>query len=76
MGTALDAIERHLGGSPFIAGAGFSLADIHWMPYFEYLTQIGEGGAVAGRKNLAAWWERVSSRPTWRGVARTGQQPY
>ena len=28
------------------------------------------------RKHLAAWWERVSNRPTWRRVARTGPQPY
>ena len=76
MGTALDAIDRHLASTSYVAGATFSLADIHWMPYLEYFTQIGEGGAVAGRKNLAAWWERVSGRPTWRKVARTGAQPY
>ena len=76
MVTALDAIDRHLAGSSYIAGASFSLADIHWMPYLEYFTQIGEGGAVAVRKHLAAWWERVSGRPTWRKVARTGAQPY
>jgi glutathione S-transferase len=76
MGTALDAIDRHLASTSYVAGATFSLADIHWMPYLEYFTQIGEGGAVAGRRNLAAWWERVSGRPTWRKVARTGAQPY
>jgi glutathione S-transferase len=76
VGTALDALDRWLGSNSYVAGATFSLADIHWMPYLEYFTQIGEGEAVAKRKHLAAWWERVSSRPTWQRVARTGPQPY
>ena len=37
---------------------------------------MGEGRAIADRANLAAWWERVSSRPSWRQVARSGPQPY
>jgi glutathione S-transferase len=76
IGTALDVVERRLAVAPYLAGGTFSLADIHWMPYFEYLTQIGEGGVVARRPHLAAWWERVSNRPAWRRVARTGPQPY
>ena len=76
MSTALDAVDHCLASDSYLAGGTFSLADIHWMPYLEYFTQIGEGEAVAKRKHLAAWWERVSNRPTWRRVARTGPQPY
>jgi glutathione S-transferase len=73
---ALDAADRWLASNTYFAGSGFSLADIHWMPYVEYLLQIGEGEPVTTRKNLSAWWERVSGRESWRRVARSGPQPY
>ena len=76
MQTALDQAELALAESPYLAGSTFSLADIHWMPYIEYLTRIGEGEPVLRRKNLAAWWQRVSNREAWQRVARTGPQPY
>jgi glutathione S-transferase len=73
---ALDAAERRLAESPYFAGEEFSLADVHWMPYIEYLVQIGEGEPVLQREHLAAWWDRVSGRGTWQRVARSGPQPY
>lgn len=76
MQLALDTADRWLEANPYLAGACFSLADIHWMPYFEYLVQTGEDRHVTRRKHLAAWWERVSRRSAWLRVARTGPQPY
>lgn len=76
LGTALDAADRQLGTTAYLAGAGFSLADIHFMPYLEYLEKIGEGALIERRSNLGAWWQRVSRRPAWQEVARTGPQPY
>jgi glutathione S-transferase len=76
MQVALDVVDRALASNDYLAGTAFSLADIHWMPYLEYLAQIGEGEAIERRKNLAAWWKRTSSRPAWVKVARTGPQPY
>ncbi len=73
---ALDAIDAALAVTTYLAGESFTLADIHWMPYLEYLSQIGEGAPIERRRHLAAWWERVSNRPTWRKVARSGPQPY
>ena len=73
---ALDAADRRLASTPYLAGDSFSLADIHWMPYLEYLLQLGEGEPVTRRKNLSAWWERVSGRETWQRVARSGPQAY
>jgi glutathione S-transferase len=74
--TALEVFERWLADHPYFAGNAFSLADIHYMPYFEYLSQIGEGNLIDEKKNVARWWSRVSSRPTWQKVARSGPQPY
>jgi glutathione S-transferase len=76
MQRALDAANDRLASSPHLAGSGFSLADIHWMPYLEYLIQVGEGSSVMDRVHLRAWWTRVSERGAWRKVARTGPQPY
>lgn len=73
---ALDTIDRALGEQPFLAGDTFSLADIHWMPYVEYLTRIGEGQPIESRANLRRWWAQASERPSWQRVARTGPQPY
>jgi glutathione S-transferase len=73
---ALDTLDSSLATSPFIAGDAFSLADVHWMPYLEYMQQIGESALIEQRPNLRAWWLRVSARPSWHRVARTGPQPY
>lgn len=73
---ALDVADEWLADEEYLAGATFSLADIHWMPYLEYLTKIGEGDPIARRKNVDAWWNRIASRKSWQAVARKGPQPY
>jgi glutathione S-transferase len=76
MQPALDAADRSLASRPYLAGESFSLADIHWMPYVEYCVQADAADLVTARKQLAGWWQRVSSRSTWQLVARKGPQPY
>jgi glutathione S-transferase len=74
--AALDAADARLRESEYFAGRALSLADIHWMPYFEYLEHLGEEDALTNRKHLGAWWKKVSGRATWQKVARSGPQPY
>jgi len=62
---ALDVAEKRLVKQPYFAGSTFSLADITWMPYIEYLFPSGLGELVNDRVALKAWWERVSARPSW-----------
>jgi glutathione S-transferase len=76
MQPVLDTVDRRLASSPYLAGGSLSLADIHWMPYVDYLIHVGEGDNIARRTSLSAWWKRISSRDTWGRVARTGPQPY
>jgi glutathione S-transferase len=71
----LDVVDRWLGEHAYLAGDTFSLADLHWMPYLEYLARIGEGDHVARRPNLDRWWRRVGARAAWEKVARSGPQP-
>jgi glutathione S-transferase len=76
MQAALDAFERALQASPYLAGQAFSLADIHIAPYVDYLVQTGQGEPITRRPGLRDWWDRVSARTTWQRVARSGPQPY
>jgi glutathione S-transferase len=76
MEIVLDLVERRLTESPFLAGDDLSLADIHVMPYVEYLMRIGASELVTSRRCFTDWWERTSSRPSWQRVGRSGPQPY
>jgi glutathione S-transferase len=64
----LDLASEALQGGYF-APSGFSLADICWMPYVTYLFAAGAGSLITDRPAVAAWWERVSSRPSWKKVS-------
>lgn len=65
VGRVLDIMEKGVAGGPFLAGDAFSLADICYMPYVEYLFAGKQGDLITSRPGLAAWWERVSTRPSW-----------
>lgn len=64
-----DVADKALAKQDFFGGKTFSLADISWMPYVQYLFGAKEGEMVTGRQNLGAWWKRVSERPSWAKVA-------
>jgi glutathione S-transferase len=64
MQKPLDVIDAALADRKFLAGNDFTLAEVSWAPYVGYLFAVGEQNAVTSRKNVAAWWERVTSRPS------------
>lgn len=68
LGKTLDIMERELGRQPFLAGEQFSLADISYMPYIEYLFAGQEGELIQSRPHVAMWWKRISERPSWQKV--------
>jgi glutathione S-transferase len=63
------ALAKPLEKSSFIVGSQFTIADIGYMPYIEYLTGTPAQASLAKFPSVAAWWERVSNRPSWRKVA-------
>ncbi len=65
---AVAVMEKTLGQHEYIAGGSFSLADISFMPYVEYLFVAGEGALITENANTAAWWNRVSERASWQRV--------
>ncbi|WP_437585361.1 glutathione S-transferase family protein [Sorangium sp. So ce1000] len=62
---ALDVVEKAMVGHEYLAGSSFSLADISWMPYLQCLGMSKAGELIADRPNVAAWWKRISTRPSW-----------
>jgi glutathione S-transferase len=65
---ALDVIEAVLTDQPYLAGPAFSLADITWMPYIDYLFPSGLGKVITSRPHVDQWWRQVSSRSAWQKV--------
>jgi glutathione S-transferase len=66
---ALPVMDRQLASHPFIAGETFTLADICFMPYIEYGMGTPAKERFAKHPHVAAWWSKISERPTWRKVA-------
>jgi glutathione S-transferase len=61
----LDIMDSHLATNPYLAGEQFTLADIYYMPYFALALYTPEKELLESRPNIAAWWKRVSERPSW-----------
>jgi glutathione S-transferase len=62
-----SVLDKHLsGGSDFLVGNQFTLADICYLPYIEYLFAAQQGDVITDHKHLAAWWNRCSERKSWR----------
>lgn len=68
-GKVLDIAARTLEKQEYLAPGGFSIADISWMPYVGYLFGAKSGDLITDRPAVAAWWERISTRPSWKKVA-------
>ena len=68
---ALDVLEKALVGKEYLAGT-FSLADIMYAPYLQYLQDMGINAIVTERPNVLAWWQRVSGRPSWQKAIGKG----
>ncbi len=64
-------MEEQLGKTEFIATNRFTIADIGFMPYIEYLFAAQQGDLFDKFPKTLAWWKRVSERPSWK--AATGK---
>jgi len=68
-GAGLDlayrTMDQTLVARPYLAGDTFSIADICFMPYFEYLSLSPAGDKLTEHPHVAAWWARVSAREAW-----------
>ena len=70
--TAYDILEPHLGGREWMNGSGFSLADCAAAGPLQFADmQV----PIGGRKNLAAYLERLKARPSYARVWKEAE-PY
>lgn len=65
----LAVLEPVLKSNPYLAGETFSLADITYMPYFDYLLKV-KAIDLNTYPAVQTWWERISQRPSWVKVAQ------
>ena len=66
--TVYATIARPLARTPFLVGNEFTLADIGFMPYIEYMLGTPARATMEKHPNVVAWWERVSQRDSWKRV--------
>ncbi|XP_057433812.1 glutathione S-transferase F9-like [Lotus japonicus] len=72
----LDIYEERLSKSKYLAGDFFSLADLSHLSFGHYLVnQTGRGNFVRERKHVSAWWDDISSRPSWQKVLQQYKYP-
>ena len=65
----LNVYDDHLAHNKYLAGDFFSLADLSHMSYAHHLVSVAKRGKViTSRKHVNAWWEDISSRPSWQKV--------
>ncbi|KAI8682095.1 hypothetical protein NCS55_00463900 [Fusarium keratoplasticum] len=64
----LDVLDKILSKQSYLGGPDFTVVDIFYMPAVNALHEAGEGQAFERRKNLGAWWNKVSSRESWKKV--------
>lgn len=65
---AVGIMEKQLASNPFIAGSTFTLADICFMPYFEYGMATPAKELLTKHSHVAAWWNKISDKATWRKI--------
>jgi glutathione S-transferase len=63
---ALEIMDAHLAKHPYFAGDAFSLADVSFMPYVDYVLKTPAKELITKWPNVSAWWNRVSERASWR----------
>jgi glutathione S-transferase len=69
LGPVMAVLDKHLAKGPHFVGDQFSIADICYMPYTEYAMGTSAKDILLGHASFAAWWKRVSERPTWKQIA-------
>lgn len=69
---AYEVLSRRLAAAEYLVGSQFTLADIGFMPYIEYMQFTPAKVLLEKYPHVLAWWQRVSERPSWRKAAGRG----
>lgn len=66
----LDVLDKLLKKQEYLVGSMFTLAEVSWMPYLQYLLASTGDEILKARPHVSAWWQRISTRPSWQKVCR------
>lgn len=69
-----DVADRALQQRDYMAGRGFTLVDIYYIPLIQRLFASGYGDVITSRKAVAAWWDRVVNRPAIKKLLAADQE--
>ncbi|TYH82761.1 hypothetical protein ES332_D02G084100v1 [Gossypium tomentosum] len=73
----LLAYFLRLSKNKYLVGDFFSLADLSHLPFTQYLVgQMGKEYMKTSRKHVSAWWDDISSRPSWQKVLQLYAPPF
>lgn len=72
----LDVMNEALSERDYLAGSQFSLAEVSFMPYVQYMVASGGEALILERPHVAAWWQRISTRPSWLKVGKVLDKSY
>jgi len=64
----LAVMDTQLAKGPHLVGDSFTLADVFFMPYFEYAMTTPAKDLIHAKPNVTAWWKRVSERASWKAA--------
>lgn len=64
--SCLKVLSETLSNSAYFVGDQFTLADIAFMPYVEYVMGTPAAETLKKHPAFVAWWSRVSERPSWK----------
>jgi len=71
LGDFYHVLNGQLEGKNYLVGDGFTLADLVFLPYTDYLLkQEGWADFLAPYPNVDRWWRTISSRPSWQKVSQ------
>src|SRR3989338_674338 len=70
LGQHLDVYEKILSKQEFIGGNQFTLADLFHLPYggLLFAPQVDLGNLLLDRPHVKVWWEKITSRPSWKAA--------
>lgn len=72
---ATVALNTQLKDKAFICGNQYTLADVVWTIFLSRLQMVGLSELITGKNELRAYWQRVSSRPSF-AAAHIWQIPH
>lgn len=70
----LDIYDQKLRNTKYLAGDYYTLADLHHLPYTHYFMTTPYAHFINDRPNVKAWWEDISSRPSFNKVSQHMKQ--